>query len=153
MNFTDFQSDLQGFQESEIVFVGLGNRMRGDDAVGLELLDKVQKSGIFSGACFLSAGINPENFLEQILSADPGLVVFLDACDFGDSPGTIRWLEKDEIETSGISTHAYSIAIVEKYLNLERKVVCRYLGIQPASTGTGEDLSPGMLQEIDAFFE
>ena len=153
MNFTDLQIDLRDYLDELITFVGLGNRLRGDDAVGLELLDLIEKSGVFPGAYYVSAGTNPENYLEQILSAKPGLVIFLDACDLGDDPGAIRWLKNDEIETAGISTHAFSITMIEKYLNLERETECRYLAIQPAVTGIGEDLSPELRQGIDAFFE
>lgn len=153
MNFMDLRADLEVFFGQRIIFVGLGNPMRGDDSAGLELLDLVRLSGFFPGAHFLPAGTNPENFLEQIVSAEPELVIFMDACNFGGRAGEIRWLENDEIETAGISTHAYSIALLEKYLNLDRKTECRYLAIQPGSTGTGEDLSPEMLRGINEFFE
>jgi hydrogenase 3 maturation protease len=153
MNFTDLQVDLRDYLDELITFVGLGNRLRGDDAAGLELLDLIEKSGIFPGAYYVSAGTNPENYLEQILSANPGLVVFLDACDLGNDPGSIRWLNNDEIETAGISTHAFSIIMIEKYLNLERKTECRYLAIQPSFTGPGSGLSAETRQGIEAFFE
>jgi hydrogenase 3 maturation protease len=153
MNFMDLRTDLQGYAARRIFFVGLGNPMRGDDSAGLELLDLVRLSGFFPGAGFLPACTNPENFLEQIVAAEPDLVIFMDACDFGERTGEIRWLDNDEIETAGISTHAYSITLLEKYLNLERKTECRYLAIQPGSTGIGECLSPEMLLRINEFFE
>ena len=88
----DLRTDLQGFPRQRIIFVGLGNPLRGDDSAGLELLDLVRLSGFFPGAGFLAAGTNPENFLEQIASAEPDLVVFMDACNFGGRTGEIRWL-------------------------------------------------------------
>lgn len=133
--------------------MGLGNRQRGDDGAGLEFLAGVERSGAFSGACFVPAGTNPENHLQQILSAFPVLVIFIDACRFGGLPGEIRWLEKDEIESAGISTHAYSITMIEKFLNLERKVECRYLGIQPGITETGAELSGDVRKALLRFFE
>ena len=152
MNFTDLRADLEGFPGQRIFFVGLGNPMRGDDSAGLELLDLVRVSGFFPGACFLPAGTNPENFLEQIVSAEPDLVVFMDACDFGGRAGEVRWLGNDEIETAGISTHAYSITLVEKYLNLERNTECRYLAIQPGSLGEETGLSPEIRSGLLRFF-
>ena len=153
MNSTDLRADLSRFSNKEITFTGLGNRYRSDDAAGLELLELIRGKGIFPGARFISAGTNPENFLERILSSNPGLVVFIDACDFGGNPGDIRWMEPGEIKNAGISTHAYSITLIENYLNLGRKVACRYLAVQPGNTGIGEDLSPGMLRRINEFFE
>ena len=153
MNFTDFQADLLGYPEEDIVFVGLGNRMRGDDAAGLELLDMIKKSGFFTGSTFISAGTNPENYLQQILAAQPKLVVFLDACDFRDRPGEIRWLDYDEIEKAGISTHAYSMTMIERYLNLERTTECRYLAIQPGfldeENGLSSETRQGLLRFLD----
>lgn len=132
--------------------MGLGNPQRGDDAAGLELLDLIKKSGSFPGAFFISAGTNPENYLQQILSVNPDLVVFLDACDSGDRPGEIRWLGYDEIENAGISTHAFSITMIEKYLNFERKIECRYLAVQPGSIDAGSGLSTETRQGLQRFF-
>jgi len=152
MNFTDLQIDLRDYLDELITFVGLGNRLRGDDAAGLELLDLIEKSGVFPGAYYVSAGTNPENYLEQILSAKPGLVIFLDACDLGNDPGAIRWLNNDEIETAGISTHAFSITMIEKYLNLERETECRYLAVQPGSINAGSGLSTETRLGLQRFF-
>lgn len=152
MNFMDLRADLHSFPNESITFTGLGNRQRSDDAAGLVLMELIRERAIFPGARFISAGTTPENCLEQILSSKPGLVVFIDACDFGGDPGDVRWLEPGEIENAGISTHAYAITLIEKYLNLERKVDCRYLGIQPGNTRIGENLSPEMLRPINEFF-
>lgn len=133
--------------------MGLGNRRRKDDGAGLEFLAGVERSGAFPGSCFIPAGTNPENHLQQILSASPVLVILVDACRFGGLPGEIRWLEKDEIESAGISTHAYSITMIEKFLNLERKVECRYLGIQPGIPETGAGLSGDVRKSLLRFFE
>lgn len=133
-----------------MVIVGLGNPQRGDDAAGLVLLAGIGKSAL-SGALLVSAGTTPENSLQQILSADPNIVVFLDACRFGGSPGDIRWLDPGEIEDAGISTHAYSIMVIEKFLNLEKPVECRYLGIQPGTMEDGVGLSEEVLAGIESF--
>ena len=152
MNFTEFQNDLSSYEPERIVIVGLGNPQRGDDAAGLVLLVGIGKSSL-SGALLVSAGTTPENSLQQILSADPALVVFLDACRFRGSPGEIRWLDADEIEDAGISTHAYSITVIEKFLNLEKPVECRYLGIQPGTRENGVGLSEEVREGIKAFFQ
>ena len=133
--------------------MGLGNRQRSDDAAGLELLDLIKKSAVFPEAFYISAGTNPENYLQQILFANPALVVFLDACDSGDRPGEVRWLGYDEIENAGISTHAFSITMIEKYLNLERKIECRYLAVQPGSIDAGSGLSAEIRQGLQRFFD
>jgi len=112
MNFMDLQNDLSRYKPGRIVIVGLGNPQRGDDAAGLALLQQFNRFSL-PGTLLIAAGTTPENCLQQILSADPNLVVFLDACRFGGDPGDIRWLDPGEIEDAGISTHAYSITVIE----------------------------------------
>lgn len=152
MNFMDLQNDLSCYEPGRIVIVGLGNPQRGDDAAGLALLAQFDRSSLPGGTLMVAAGTTPENCLQQILSADPNLVVFLDACRFGGDPGDIRWLDADEIEDAAISTHAYSITVIEKFLNLERSVECRYLGIQPGAVEHGVGLSKEVLAGIESFF-
>jgi len=42
MNFTHLLDKISKFENSKIVFVGLGNELRGDDASGIEFLEKLK---------------------------------------------------------------------------------------------------------------
>ena len=152
MNFTTFRKDLSAFKSGHIVFVGLGNEYRGDDAVGLVFLDRLKDSKAFPDAHFIRAGTNPENYLQEILSYHPKLVVFIDAARWSGEPGEMRWLEPKQIRNLKISTHAYSLELVEEFLKAHEKMEFRYFGSQPLSTEVGEKLSAILKKKLEKFF-
>ena len=80
MNFMDFKKSIT-IPANEIVFVGLGNEARGDDAAGLLFLRELKKREEYRTSNFIAARTNPENYLECILEFQPELVVFIDAAD------------------------------------------------------------------------
>ena len=152
MNFNEFCSDLAVFRPDKLVFVGLGNPYRGDDAAGLIFLRNIQKKEPFRASHFIHAGTNPDNHLEQILAIKPRCVVFLDAARFGGEPGDIQWLDNNIIDGSNISTHAFSIKLVENYLKMQLSLTCKYLGIQPLTTALDIPLSSRLVAKIESFF-
>lgn len=153
MNFSDLKNDLKIYPSDKIVFVGLGNQLRQDDAAGLLLTKEIRESKFFIKAKFLFAGITPENYLKQILENNPKLVVFIDAADFGATPGTISWIEGNKIEEIAISTHTYSISLIEKYLKLSNNLDIKYLVIQPESMQFNEPATVKVEKNIHHFLE
>jgi len=151
MNFRDFKRGLDVAAE-KIVFVGLGNESRGDDAAGLFFLQKLKEQAEFKAATFIGAGTNPENYLQQILEAQPSLVVFIDAADWGAPRGEMRWIDPAELDHIQISTHAFSIQLVEKYLKSHQAMDTKYFSIQYGSMKPGEGLSDELKERIMVFF-
>ena len=152
MNFSEFLQALIA-APADIVFVGLGNLARGDDAAGLLLLGELNKRRELGAAHFIDAGTNPENVLQQILDFAPKLVVFIDAVRATGTAGEMRWIEPHDLDSAAISTHAFSIRMIEEYLKANAPMEVGYLGIIPQSTRIGEGLSPAVRQSIDRFFE
>ena len=111
---------------------GLGNRGRGDDAAGPMLCDRL--AGRFGGAA-IDGGVAPENHLERVVAAASGVVLVVDAIDFGGTPGETRVLDSGALIGAGVSTHACSPAMLDAYLGARSAdgthVV--WLGIQPGS--------------------
>lgn len=153
MNFKEFTLALQGYAAGEIIFVGLGNEYRRDDRAGLMLSDGLKRTPDFSGCHFINAGTNPENYLQDILSQHAKVVVFIDAARFGGAPGEIQWLDDDKIDNVKISTHAYSIKMVETYLKAHQNLQVKYLGIEPHDTDPGEKFSPVVHASLTRFFK
>ncbi len=152
MNFRDFKRKLDVPVEN-IVFVGLGNESRGDDAAGLFFLQKLKEQPEFKAANFIYAGTNPENYLQQILEAHPSLVVFIDAADWDVSPGEMRWIDPAELDHIQISTHAFSIQLVENYLKAHQAMDTKYFSIQYGSIRSGTQLSDHIKENILSFFQ
>lgn len=153
MNFDEFCAAFSEYQNREIVFVGLGNRWRGDDGVGLLLVEQLQLSPRLAGAHFILAGTNPENYLQQILDCQARLVIFIDASRFQGYPGQMTWRTSDQIDTMGLSTHAYSIKLVEQYLRANQSLEFMYLLVEPEQTTPGKGFSNTILQSLHNFWK
>ena len=152
MNFTDFKRTINN-PVNHIVFVGLGNEARSDDAAGLLFLDELKKCVEYRTANFIKAGINPENYLERILECHPELVVFIDAADVGKAPGEMGWIDPENLDTAQISTHAFNITMVEQYLKLNQAMEVKYFGIQPETTTMGQPVSVAVKRGLAMFFQ
>ena len=150
MNFLDFCQQL--FPAEQTVFVGLGNESRGDDAAGLLFLNELRKQTRFKSSTMINAGSSPENVLQPILDAQPAMVVFIDATNWGGLPGEMRWIDRSELDQIRISTHAFSIQMVEKYLKAHQPMQIRYLGIQYGSIQPGHAVSESIINAIWSFF-
>jgi hydrogenase 3 maturation protease len=152
MNINELHEHLKCFSNKEIVFIGLGNEYKGDDAAGLLLLDQLKLSLIFSDANFIKAGTNPENYLDKILALNLKVVVFIDAILLEEQPGTIKILSPEEVDSLSISTHTFSIKMIENYLKQHQQLEFFYLGIQPKLMKFFDNISDDVLQGINNFF-
>ncbi len=152
MNFNNLVSELRKYKPEKILFVGLGNELRGDDGAGLIFLNEIKKRSEFNKSNFIYAGRNPENYLQQIISFEPQVVVFIDSADLLEEPGTILFLNSEQIDSAGISTHAFSIKLIEKYLLNELNIEFKYICIQPRLMELHNEISSVISKKIEAFF-
>ena len=152
MNFMDFKKAL-GKPARQIVFVGLGNETRGDDAAGLLFCRELKKRMDFHASNFIEAKTNPENHLERILEMHPELVVFIDAAEVGKAPGDMGWIAPEDLDTARISTHAFNITMVEEYLKANQSLEVKYFGIRPERTTVGHPMSDAVKHRIEMFFK
>ncbi|MGE5400186.1 MAG: hydrogenase maturation protease [Ignavibacteriales bacterium] len=152
MNFKDFRTELSIYRPEEIVFVGLGNLYRGDDSAGLVFLDKLKTRAEFMDSNFIYAQTNPENHLNEILSFHTSAVIFIDAFMPGNEKDCITWLNEEQIDKIGISTHSFSLSLIARYLRLNKQVAIRFLGISIKSNKFGDTISHSTLEFIDGFF-
>ena len=103
-------------------------------------------------AVSIDAGSAPENFTGKIKKEDPDTILIVDAADLGKDPGDFAILARDEILSSGFTTHDLSPAMLMEYLETETDADIYMLGIQPAKVGFGEGLSGVIekaLKEVD----
>ncbi len=152
MNFIQFTKRLKKFDTRKIVFVGLGSETRKDDFAGVLFIRYLRSTKGFNKSIFIEAGRNPENYLEKILSIEPQAVVFVDASQWGGKPGEIKWLNSDQIKSISISTHTFSIKMIEQYLSSHSPMKFFYLGIQPYTTEAGEETSGYIKEAMHKFF-
>ena len=139
-------------RSTRICLVGVGNDLRGDDSVGLEvaraLLSDVRCRNrpdllVFEG------GPAPENRTGEIRAFQPGLVLFIDAAQMDEPPGTIRWIPLDTIDGMSASTHSMPLSILARYISLEFSCEVAVLGIQPGQNAIGSELTPPVRAAVD----
>jgi hydrogenase 3 maturation protease len=130
----------------KVVFVGVGNRYRCDDAIGPLIIDMLKEQ--FPNA--IDAGPTPEDVTGEVRRLTPEAVIFIDALFMKDlPPGTPVITDIDEIQSYGGLTHTYSIDIVMEYLKNETHADLFMIGVQPGRIADGEKLSPGIGEAIE----
>jgi len=129
-----FTSLLNG----KIVFVGIGNSMRGDDGLGPVLVERLKDK--VDSLC-INGGDVPENYFGKIVKEQPDTVVLIDAVELFLQPGEYRLLRHDDLLNAGFSTHSASPSILMEYLGRETGAEVYMLGVQPNSVHFGDGLS------------
>jgi len=119
-----------------VKILAVGNPLRSDDAIALRLADELTSFKI------TKAEQSPENFVTE-----DDVIIFIDAVDFGAEPGSVEVVQPSDIEHMHLSTHNVS----ELVLKIARKATV--IGIQPANTDFGEDLSPQLKEKFPSIVE
>jgi hydrogenase 3 maturation protease len=135
---------------SKPVVIGVGNRMRGDDAVGCMVIDELAG---FDLAATIDAGNAPENYIQPVTQLAPGRVLVVDACDLGARPGEFRLLDRRAIEDLSyglLSTHTLPLTLTIEMLVQETGAEVQLLGIQPGRIEFGQGLSEEVAQALPA---
>jgi hydrogenase 3 maturation protease len=153
MNFTHLTDELSKYQDDRIVFVGLGNELRADDGAGLKLVERLKSKKEFKNSHFILAERNPENHLQEIISYNPQIVIFVDAADWNGNAGDIKIFNDEEVSQSGFSTHTFSIKMIKDFLLNHQQMDFMFIGNQPLTTNFSEGLSPQVKKKLDEFFD
>jgi hydrogenase 3 maturation protease len=137
--------------------VGIGQELRGDDAAGVVVVRTLQGSVGFpspasaaqEGSLLLfEAGSLPEAAAGPLRRFGPDWVIFFDAADMGEAPGTICWIEPDQIDGVYGSTHAFPMGGFCHYLISELGCRVAIVGIQPKHLDFDSPVSDEVLRSI-----
>ncbi|MBN2135639.1 MAG: hydrogenase maturation protease [Acidobacteria bacterium] len=131
---------LKKIDKDNVVILGVGSRLRGDDGVGSIIGGLLEKA--FPGRAYDVSTV-PENYIGKILSAGKKNIIFIDTLAFGGKPGEYRFVEMSEIYDGLLSTHGSSLTFLLEVLGEGAEGVTAYvLGIEPADTSVSETLTP-----------
>lgn len=136
----------QRIQGKKVLILGIGNRLRGDDAVGSILAERLMLKVAID---IIDAGDVPENYLGPIEANGADLVLVIDAADLGANPGDISLVEMDKLKDVGLSTHSANLALLFKVIPADRRPDAILVAIQPDQTETGLGLSRSVEIAID----
>lgn len=115
---------------SSVQIWGVGNPLLGDDAVGGVVA--LRLGGI-------DCGTTPENYISKLRKNPPDFLLIIDAADFGETPGTIKILELDEISGTIFTSHGVPLKTLLEPFTEKTKIYL--IGIQPKNLGLGEVIS------------
>jgi hydrogenase maturation protease HycI len=145
---SEFEFDVGGVIEacggSKIAFLGIGNDLKCDDAVGLAVVDKLSAYVDDPLIAILNCRDVPENFTGYLKRVKARCIVLIDATDFGGSPGEARVFDLGDVMSSAIATHKTSLDVLGTYLRQETGANVFLVGIQPANCDVGDELSPAV---------
>jgi len=139
----DLESQLREFfgDGERVVLVGVGETLRGDDGVGIKIIELLDES-ILRNVLILNTGSVPEAYTGKLVEHNSTHVLLLDAANFGGEPGDVKLIDSTRIGGQAISTHNLPLTIFISYVEkvLGSKVLL--LGVQPKCIGFNTELSP-----------
>lgn len=136
--FYMFEELQQRTRDKTVLILGIGNRLRGDDAVGSILAERLMKK---LDVPIIDAGDVPENYLGPIEASHADLVLVLDAADLGASPGDLSLIEMSQLKEIGVSTHTANLALLFRVIPRAKRPEAVLVAIQPEHLETGQGLS------------
>jgi hydrogenase 3 maturation protease len=132
--------------------MGLGNVDYGDDGFGVRLAEKLIEAGMPD---VLVGGTSPDRCLGCVVEGRFDQLVFLDAIEFGGTPGSVVLLNTEEIvaRLPQVSTHHISLGLLARCVEANGNTRVRLLGVQPESLKRAEVLTPKVQTTLDALGE
>lgn len=123
----------------DIVFVGIGNPLRGDDGIGVMIAAKLREVLRHERVKILVVEERVDLLPKELRSLKPAMLMFFDAADFGGKPGEIRLMSLRESAGKAISTHEIPLELMVKVSGVSSPTYL--LGVQVRSLEFGEGMS------------
>ncbi len=136
-------------EKKNILIVGLGNPLVGDDGVGIYIIRHLQRLSLPTGVKVIDCGTDVLKILSHIEGQER--IILIDAVDGKQPPGTVYRFSKDNLlNFNGVSKSAHLISVTDSLRLLEKlnpdfqKAEVEMIGIQPARVEIGNRLSPSV---------
>jgi len=138
----------------KIIFLCIGNDMRGDDALGPLIAENLAELFIEQQELMvINAETVPENYTGLIRKEIPSHIIFIDAVEMKMNPGHIRLVQSDEIADYSISTHAMPLSFMIKYLKSFTDASMLLIGIQPKNMEMSNTISEEVKNSVEELTE
>ncbi|TEB11828.1 hydrogenase 3 maturation endopeptidase HyCI [Pelotomaculum propionicicum] len=136
--------------KGRVFLVGIGNILRGDDAAGPLLIERLAGK---VKADLLDASEVPESYIGRIAGRRPDTIMLVDAADMGADPGAIAIIEIENLREQSFSSHQMGLNLFMRCLQTVTGADVFLLGIQPRVTGFGAKFSPKVAETIHCLEE
>ncbi|WP_048149843.1 hydrogenase 3 maturation endopeptidase HyCI [Palaeococcus ferrophilus] len=127
---------------TRVVVCGIGNDIRGDDAVGVIMAERLRESLNNPKVVVLNCGEMPESYAGKIVRENPSHVLFVDAVHFGGRPGEVVLADPEGTLGEAMSTHGMPLRLLARYIRENTSAKLLLLGVQPAHTAMFAEMSP-----------
>jgi hydrogenase maturation protease len=138
----------------KIGIIGLGNPLRQDDGIGINLIEKLnkKKNSFAQNIEFIDGGTGGISLVHLFAKFD--IVLLIDAIDFNGKPGDIKFFKLDDKVYSdkniNFTTHEENILNVLKLSEkIDEKPEVYMFGIQPKKIGFKNKLTKKLEIKID----
>lgn len=147
----------------KLAILGIGNTMKGDDGVGIAIIENLLKhylkeyncqqnidldqigkreiNKISNNIVILNCGVVPENFTDVLRKEKPDKIIIIDAAIMGEKPGTIKIIDPEYISKVSFSTHSLPLSLIVKYMKYYIDTEIIIVGIEPENLDFGKSLS------------
>ncbi len=131
--------------------IGIGNALRGDDAIGPLIIEELEKDQNGLPAKLIDAGADAFTVLEHLMEEDPLLII--DCAKMGLNPGQIKMFDVDEASIAHIekvvSLHGFGFGDVYKMAKGMGGVApCKIIGVEPKKVSFDTTLSEEVKMSI-----
>ena len=126
---------------ASVVVLGIGSELKGDDAAGLLVVEKLSKFQ-HPKLKVLSGGSAPENLTGEIKKLKPSHLIMADAASIGRPPGEIQLLTPAQIGGISFSTHALPLKVMIGFILEDHPCEVLIIAIQPKHLSFGAEVSP-----------
>lgn len=142
----DVEAWLKENSSLSLLFVGIGNRLKSDDAVGIYICENIQSRPQVQ-TLIVESGI--EKHIGKINSLSPDILVLVDSTDFNQEPGYAKLMPIDKVQDNTFNTHTISIKRIAEFFKMKSYL----LGVQPQIVGYGECLSTTVKELADRIID
>lgn len=123
--------------------VALGNPLRGDDGLGVRLLEALREQDLPDDVDLYDAGTGGMRVIHKLADVDD--VILIDVVQFDGEPGEFVWFSPDEVESIREEGSSHDPNLFEA-IELSRRLDeapdrIRCLGVEPDDLSVGEGLS------------
>ena len=134
-----------------LLILGTGNPLRRDDGIGVHIAHELENLGMPQGVKVLDAGTGGLALVD-FMRAFPK-VLFLDAVDMGEAPGTVKTFAQEDmlaaVPVTQVSLHDMGLPHVLLLASLQGvSPEILIVGIQPKDLGWGIGLSPELERAV-----
>jgi hydrogenase 3 maturation protease len=138
--------ELAARLSGNVVVVGVGNPLRGDDAAGCLVARRLHGT---PGVRVIEAEEVPESFVGDIAAAVPDAVAMVDAVDLGREPGAVALLEQEQVAAYAPTTHRMPLSLVMEVAHRRTGADVFLIAIQPSRVDFGTLTTPEVSDSVE----